>query len=70
MQETHGDRSDLSCPQRRRNLPDGVLLEGLEDAARRIQPLRHLVAQVARHERTELREVDVVERGADLAGDL
>ena len=70
VEQADRDRDDVLLGQRPRDLVDPVLFQGLQHLAARIQPLLDLEAEIARHERPRLLEMDIVEARPDLAADL
>ena len=70
VEQADRDRDDIVLGQRPCDLVDPGLVKGLQHPAPRIQPLLDLEAEIARHQRGRLFEVDVVERRPDLSADL
>ena len=70
VQEADGDRLDAVVAKPRRHLPDRTLVEGDENRAGCVAPLRDPEAPVARHERSHLLEQWVIQRRARLPRDL
>ena len=70
MEEPDGDALDPGFGKRRHERMDGPLVEVFQDAAARIDALRHGEAQPARHDRLHLLDHQVVLVVAGLVADL